>query len=103
MPGQDGCRVRCAPGKGNTLVELLRHSHGLCWTTRWIAVRTSKETFTPGTRIPIHDPEKILETRPDYVLILPWNLAKEITCGLPQLREWGGRFVVPIPIATVLP
>jgi SAM-dependent methyltransferase len=59
--------------------------------------------YLPGVRIPIHDPARIAETRPDYVLILPWNLRAEITAQMAQVREWGGRFVVPIPEVEVLP
>ena len=55
----------------------------------------------PGTRIPIHHPDRIRETRPDYVIILPWNLKDEIMQQLPFIREWGGRFVVPIPRVTL--
>jgi 2-polyprenyl-3-methyl-5-hydroxy-6-metoxy-1,4-benzoquinol methylase len=58
--------------------------------------------FIPGVRIPIFGPEKIYETKPDYVLILPWNLATEITEQMAAVRTWGGRFVVPIPEITVL-
>lgn len=47
--------------------------------------------------MPILEPERIAETRPDYVLILPWNLSEEITEQLAGIRSWGGRFVVPIP------
>jgi hypothetical protein len=50
----------------------------------------------------VFPPEKIFETRPDYVLILPWNLAPEITRQMAGIREWGGRFVVPIPSVKVL-
>lgn len=53
--------------------------------------------FMPGVRIPIHGPERIFETKPDYVLILPWNLRKEISAEMAAIKEWGGRFVVPIP------
>ncbi|MCK4601199.1 MAG: SAM-dependent methyltransferase, partial [Phycisphaerae bacterium] len=59
--------------------------------------------FLPGTRIPIYAPEKIRETKPDYVLILPWNLKDEIASQMAHIREWGGRFVVPIPKVEVLP
>jgi len=59
--------------------------------------------FLPGTRIPIHSPERLRETQPDYVLILPWNLKDEILAQLAYVREWGGRFVVPIPTVQVLP
>ncbi len=58
--------------------------------------------FMPGVRIPIYGPERIFETKPDYVLILPWNLRNEITGEMAAIREWGGKFVVPIPEVTVL-
>jgi hypothetical protein len=50
----------------------------------------------------IFPPEKIAETRPDYVLVLPWNLKDEITAQLAYIRGWGGRFIVPIPEVSVL-
>jgi SAM-dependent methyltransferase len=53
--------------------------------------------FLPGTRIPILHPDRIMQTRPDYLLILPWNLKDEIMEQMSGIREWGGRFVVPIP------
>ncbi|MCH7555171.1 MAG: SAM-dependent methyltransferase, partial [Proteobacteria bacterium] len=53
--------------------------------------------------LPIHGPEKLAESRPDYVLILPWNLRREITAKMAHVRDWGGRFVVPIPSTIVLP
>jgi hypothetical protein len=53
--------------------------------------------YLPGTHIPIFAPEKISETKPDYVLILPWNFKDEIMQQMALIREWGGRFVVPIP------
>jgi hypothetical protein len=58
--------------------------------------------FLPGTRIAIYDPSKIKETNPDYVLILPWNLKDEIMEQMSYIRDWGGRFVVPIPEVKVL-
>jgi hypothetical protein len=89
-----------APGKGNTLLnycgirtDLLDYTvdrnpykHGL---------------YTPGTHIPIFPPEKIGETRPDYVLVLPWNLIDEIAAQLAYVAEWGARLIVPVPFATV--
>ena len=57
--------------------------------------------YTPGAHIPIFDPERIRQTKPDLVLILPWNLKDEIMKQLSYISEWGGRFVVPIPEATV--
>jgi len=58
--------------------------------------------FLPGTHIPIYSPDKIAETKPDYVLILPWNLKEEVTQQLSYIREWGGKFVVPIPEVEML-
>lgn len=58
--------------------------------------------FLPGVRIPIHAPERIFETKPDYVLILPWNIRNEVKEQMAAIREWGGKFVVPIPEVTVL-
>ncbi len=89
-----------APAKGNTLlnycgirtdfldytVDLSPHKQGL---------------FLPGVRIPIRAPEAIAETRPDYVLILPWNLREEIMEQLTFIREWGGRFIARAPDLTV--
>jgi C-methyltransferase C-terminal domain len=56
----------------------------------------------PGTRIPVYAPQKIFETQPDYVLILPWNIRQEIMESMKQVRQWGGQFVVPIPELTIL-
>ena len=58
--------------------------------------------FLPGTHIPIEAPEKIFETKPDYVLILPWNLRDEIVAQMSGIAAWGGKFVVPIPQVRVL-
>jgi SAM-dependent methyltransferase len=59
-------------------------------------------TFLPGVRIPIHPPEHAAETKPDYLLILVWNIADEVVEQMAHIREWGGRFVVPIPDVRVL-
>ena len=56
----------------------------------------------PGSRIPVYDTEKIRETRPDYILILPWNLREEITGQMSFVRDWGGRFIVPVPEPRIL-
>lgn len=58
--------------------------------------------FLPGTHIPVHAPEKIALTRPDYLLILPWNLRDEIVSQMGFIRDWGGKFVVPIPQVEVI-
>jgi hypothetical protein len=85
-----------APGKGNTLLN-------------YCGIRTDLLDFTvdrnpykhgrflPGTHIPIHPPGRIEEARPDYILLLPWNLKDEIMAQLAHVRQWGARFVVPIP------
>ena len=59
--------------------------------------------FLPGTHIPIFDPSKIDETKPDYVMILPWNFKEEIVNQMAHIREWGGRFVVAIPEVEIIP
>jgi SAM-dependent methyltransferase len=59
--------------------------------------------FLPGSHIPVHPPEKIAQTRPDYVLILPWNIREEVMDAMAGIRAWGGRFVVAVPELTVLP
>ena len=58
--------------------------------------------FAPGVHVPIHGPERLAQTRPDYVLILPWNLRDEVVDQMRSVRDWGGRFVVAIPKVEVL-
>jgi hypothetical protein len=57
--------------------------------------------YVPGVRIPIFPPEAILEAKPDFVLILPWNLKDEIKAQMSEIKSWGGRFIVPVPKATI--
>jgi hypothetical protein len=90
-----------APAKGNTLLN-------------YCGIRTDLLDYTvdrsphkqgrylPGVRIPIHGPDRLRETRPDYVLILPWNLKEEIVEQMADVRSWGGRFVVAIPEVEIL-
>jgi 2-polyprenyl-3-methyl-5-hydroxy-6-metoxy-1,4-benzoquinol methylase len=85
-----------APAKGNTLLNYC----GICTDLIDYTVDRSPHKqgrLLPGTRIPIFNPERIRETRPDYVLILPWNLKTEIMEQMSYIRQWGGQFVVPIP------
>ena len=90
-----------APGKGNTLLNYCGiRTDFLDYTVDRNPYKQGK--YTPGTHIPIHSPEKIRETQPDYVFILPWNLKDEITQQLHYIRDWGGRFIVPIPTVGVL-
>jgi SAM-dependent methyltransferase len=90
-----------APGKGNTLLN-------------YCGIRTDFIDFTvdrnpykqgrflPGTHIPIFEPERIYEYKPDYILILPWNFKDEILAQLADARDWGARFIVPIPEPIVI-
>lgn len=91
-----------APAKGNTLLNYcgIRRDF-LDYTVDRSPHKQGR--FLPGTRIPIHGPQRILETKPDYVLILPWNLKDEIMDEMSAVREWGGRFVVPVPEVKVYP
>lgn len=85
-----------APGKGNTLLNHCGiRSDLLSYTVDRSSFKQGK--FLPGTHIPIFPPERIAETRPDYLLVLPWNLRDEITEQLSYVRSWGGRLVFPIP------
>jgi C-methyltransferase C-terminal domain/Putative zinc binding domain/Methyltransferase domain len=85
-----------APGKGNTLLNYCGiRTDFLDYTVDRNPYKHGR--FLPGTHIPIFEPRKIAETRPDYVLILPWNLKDEIMAQLAYVRDWGGKFVVPIP------
>jgi SAM-dependent methyltransferase len=85
-----------APGKGNTLLNYCGiRSDMIDYTVDRNPHKHGK--LLPGTRIPIYPPERIAETRPDYVLILPWNLKDEIMDQLAYVREWGAQFVVPVP------
>jgi SAM-dependent methyltransferase len=90
-----------APGKGNTLLNYCGiRSDFLDYTVDRNPYKQGK--YLPGTHIPIFAPEKIAESKPDYVLILPWNLKNEIMTQLAYIRDWGGKFIVPIPELSVL-
>jgi SAM-dependent methyltransferase len=90
-----------APGKGNTLLNYCGiRADFLDYTVDRNPYKQGK--YLPGTHIPIFAQEMIAETKPDYVLILPWNLKDEIMAQLAYIRSWGGRFVVPIPEVSVL-
>ena len=85
-----------APGKGNTLLNYCGiRSDFLDYTVDRNPYKQGK--FLPGTHIPIFHPDKIKETRPNYVLILPWNIKEEIMNQLSYISSWDGRFIVPIP------
>lgn len=90
-----------APAKGNTLLNYVGAG------PEFVAFTVDRSPYKqglylPGTHIPILAPEAILEAKPDYVLILPWNLKDEIMAQMAEVRSWGGRFVVPIPTVQIL-
>jgi len=89
-----------APGKSATLLHYCGIGKDLIeYTVDRSPYKQGR--FLPGTHIPIHHPDRIRETKPDYVVILPWNLKTEIMKQLQYIREWGGRFVIPIPTAAI--
>lgn len=90
-----------APAKGNTLLNYcgIRQDF-LDYTVDRNPEKQGR--FLPGTRIPVFAPEQLKITKPDYVLILPWNIKDEVVSQISYIREWGGRFVVPIPSLQVL-
>ena len=91
-----------APAKGNTLLNYC----GIRGDIIDYTVDRSphkQDQLLPGVRIPIYAPDVIKETKPDYVLILPWNIKNEVIQQMSYIRSWGGRFVVPIPEVQVLP
>lgn len=91
-----------APAKGNTLLNYCGIGPDLVSFT--VDRSPHKQGhLLPGSRIPIYDPDHIRREKPDYVLILPWNLKSEIMMGCDYIREWGGKFIVPIPDVTILP
>lgn len=98
----DGKRIAGygAPGKGNTLLNYCGIRQDF---VEFVVDRNPFKhgKYLPGTHIPVYPPDKIDEERPDFVLILPWNLKDEVTTQLSYIREWGGKFVVPIPTLEV--
>ena len=100
---RDGKRVAGygAPGKGNTLLNYCGiRTDFLEFTVDRNPYKQGR--FLPGTHIPIYSVDEISNRRPDYILILPWNLKDEIVTQLDYAREWGAKFIVPIPIARIL-
>ncbi len=91
-----------APSRGNTLLNFC----GI--TTDLVAYTVDRSPlkqgrFLPGSGLPIHHPQRILETRPAFVLILTWDIQDEVIGQLTDIQSWDGRFVVPVPRLTVLP
>ena len=91
-----------APGKGNTLLNYCGISTDFIdFTVDRNHYKQGK--FLPGTRIPIYPPDKIKEAKPDYVMIMPWNLKDEIMNQMAFIGEWGGQFIIPIPKPEIIP
>ena len=85
-----------APAKGNTLLNYCGiRTDFLDYTVDRSPHK--QNCFLPGSRIPIKHPDQIRQDKPDYVLILPWNIKEEIMSQMKDIREWGGRFIIPIP------
>jgi hypothetical protein len=98
-----GARVAAygAPAKGNTLLNYCGiRSDLIAYTVDRSPHKQGR--FLPGTHLPIYDPDYLREARPDYVVILPWNLRDEIIADLSYVQDWDGKFVVPIPALAVL-
>jgi hypothetical protein len=95
---EDGKRI-CgygAPGKGNTLLNYCGiGTDFLDFTVDRNPYKHGR--FTPGTHIPIHPVSAINQERPDYLLVLPWNLRDEIAVQMRHISEWGGKLIIPIP------
>ncbi len=90
-----------APAKGNTLLNYCGIGRDVVDFT--VDRAPSKQgMFLPGSHIPIHAPQAIFDAKPDYVLILPWNLKDEIILEIAAIRDWGGKFIVPIPKAHIV-
>ena len=90
-----------APAKGNTLLNYCGVNTSLIQYT--VDASPHKQNhFLPGSHLPIHTPEKIRQTKPDYVLILPWNIKTEIMKQMADVSGWGGKFVIPIPELQIL-
>jgi C-methyltransferase C-terminal domain len=90
-----------APGKGNTLLNYCGiRTDMLDYTVDRNPYKQGK--YTPGTHIPILSPDQIRASRPDYVFLLPWNLKTEIIGQMSFVRDWGGKFIVPIPEPLIL-
>ena len=95
---EDGKRVVAygAPAKGNTLLNYCGVKTDLIEFTVDLSIH-KQEKYLPGVRIPINAPEEIVNSKPDYVVILPWNIRDEISNQMSAIKEWGGKFVVAIP------
>lgn len=91
-----------AAAKGNTLLNSCAvHTRDVAYVVDRSPHKQGR--FLPGSHLPIHHPDQVAETRPDYLLVLPWNLRGEILDQMAHIRSWGGRFVIPVPEVEVVP
>ena len=90
-----------AAAKGNTLLNFCGIGRDLI---TYVVDRNpyKQGSYLPGSRLPICSPDRICQTKPDYLLILAWNLREEVMQMMAGIREWGGRFVIPLPKVEVL-
>ena len=90
-----------AAAKGNTLLNYYHIGPELI---KFIADLSpmKQNKFTPGTHVPVYNPERIYETRPDYMLILAWNFADEIMKQQSKFKEMGGKFIIPVPEVKII-
>lgn len=91
-----------APAKGNTLLNFCQIDASQMDYT--VDRNPHKQNYyLPGSHIPIYHPDKIRSTRPDYLFILPWNIKDEVMTQMSYIREWGGKFIIPIPNIQIIP
>jgi hypothetical protein len=105
-PGEARGKIHCGmrgSGRRQHSLELLRNLDRLHRLHSRPQSLYKQGKFLPGTHMPIYAPRKIEETKPDYVLILPWNFKDEIMAQMAHIRKWAGRFVTPIPQVKVYP
>ena len=91
-----------APAKGNTLLNYCGIRDDLIEHYTVDRSPHKQGLFLPGTHLPIFGPDHIRKTRPDYLVILPWNLCDEIIDEMSYIREWDGQFVIPVPSLNVV-
>jgi hypothetical protein len=91
-----------APAKGNTLLNYCGIGSDILEFTVDLSPK-KQGLYLPGTRLAIKPPEAIDAFKPDYVLILPWNIKDEIMSQMDRIRGWGGQFIVPIPVPQIIP
>ncbi len=90
-----------AAAKGNTLLNSCGvHSQDVAYVVDRSPHKQGR--LLPGSHLPIHHPDQVAETRPDYLLVLPWNLRNEVLDQMAHIRSWGGRFVIPVPEVEVI-